>query len=117
MTRMTIRYSVGFILAVASTLIAYWLVVNHVFSTPMLIAAITTLAILQLIVQMIFFLHLGQGREARWNLTAFFFMLLILVVIVAGSLWIMYSLNYNMMNMAPGQKDSYMKQQSGSGGF
>ena len=117
MTHMMIRYSMGFILAVASTLLAYWLVVNHVFGTTALIAAIVLLAILQLAVQMVFFLHLGQGREARWNLAAFFFMLLILVIIVAGSLWIMYNLNYNMINMTTGQKDSYMKQQSGSGGF
>lgn len=117
MARMIIRYSVGFVLAVASTLLAYWLVTNHVFSTSGTVTAIVVLAILQLVVQMIFFLRLGQGREARWNLTAFFFMLLILVVIVGGSLWIMYNLNYNMMNMTSSQKDGYMKQQSGSGGF
>lgn len=117
MTRMMVRYSVGFVLAVASTLLAYWLVANHVFSGTALVASITVLAVLQLVVQMVFFLHLGQGREARWNLTSFFFMLLILVIIVAGSLWIMHNLNYNMMHMTSGQKDSYMKQQSGSGGF
>lgn len=117
MPHMMIRYGVGFVLAVATTLLAYWLVVNHALSGTALTATIVLLAVLQLVVQMIFFLHLGRGPEARWNLASFFFMLLILVVIVAGSLWIMYNLNYNMMNMTAGQKDSYMKQQSGSGGF
>ncbi|HEY5695828.1 MAG TPA: cytochrome o ubiquinol oxidase subunit IV [Candidatus Saccharimonadales bacterium] len=117
MAKQIVRYGVGFGLAVATTLLAYWFVVGHVFTGGWLVAAIMLLAVLQLAIQMVFFLHLGSGREARWNVVSFFFMTLILVVIVAGSLWIMYNLNYNMMTMNQSQKDGYMKQQSNSGGF
>ena len=48
-------------------------------------------------VQLFLFLHLGLENKPHWNLITFLFMLLILVVIVLGSLWIMYNLNYNMM--------------------
>jgi cytochrome o ubiquinol oxidase operon protein cyoD len=111
------QYVVGFVLAVSTTLIAYELVVTRAMTGNMLIAAIVALAVMQLVVQVVFFLHLGKGRNARWNISAFLFMLIVLVIIVGGSLWIMYNLNYNMTTMTPDQKNTYMKGQNGSGGF
>ena len=110
----TAPYVVGFILAVVLTLLAYLVVVNHWLSGGMLVAAIIALAIVQLVVQLVFFLHLGRGKSARWNVAAFLFMALILVIIVAGSLWIMHNLDYNMQ-MTPGEMDKYMKQESNAG--
>lgn len=109
-------YVVGFVLAVILTLLAYVIVVNHWLTGAALLAAIVGLAVVQLLVQLVFFLHLGRGGSARWNVTAFLFMLIILAVIAGGSLWIMYSLNYNMQ-MTPQEMDKYMQQQSKSGGF
>lgn len=106
-------YITGFVLAVLLTFSAYEFVVNHYVTGIGLLAIIVTLAVAQLIVQLIFFLHLGRGKEARWNLVAFLFMLIILVILVAGSLWIMYNLNYNMMS--PDQMNSYMQAQSKAG--
>ncbi|HSW77616.1 MAG TPA: cytochrome o ubiquinol oxidase subunit IV [Candidatus Chromulinivoraceae bacterium] len=106
-------YIAGFILSVLLTFSAYEFVVNHYVGGVGLIAIIVTLAITQLIVQLVFFLHLGRGKEAKWNLAAFLFMLMILVILVAGSLWIMYNLNYNMMS--PDQMNSYMQAQSKAG--
>lgn len=105
----------GFVLALLLTLLAYAVVVNHWLMGLWLMAALAILAVAQLLVQLVFFLHLGREQKPRWNLTAFFFMLIFLVIIVAGSLWIMYNLNYNMMKMTPDQMDSYMKQQSSAG--
>ena len=106
-------YVIGFVLAVVLTLSAYSAVVYHVWTGVILTGVIMGLAVLQLIVQLVFFLHFGRGQDARWNMAAFFFMLIVLTILVAGSLWIMYSLNYNMM---PSSKmNTYMQSQSNEG--
>lgn len=105
----------GFVLAVCLTLAAYFVVANHWLYGVWAVVAVVALAIVQLLVQLIFFLHLGREGKPRWNLAAFFFMLIFLFIIIAGSLWIMYNLNYNMTRMTPGQMDTYMKQQSNAG--
>lgn len=107
------RYIVGFLSAVLLTLAAYFTIVGHWLSGVAAIAAIFTLAVLQFGVQLYFFLHLGKGANGKWNMAAFAFMLIMLVILVAGSLWIMYNLNYNMMT--PHQMNSYMQQQSNEG--
>ncbi len=88
-------YVVGFVLSIILTLIAYSLVVNQVFSGWELAFAITGLALVQLTVQLLFFLHLGRGTDARLNVLAFGFMLIVVIIVAAGSLWIMSNLHYN----------------------
>lgn len=107
-------YIIGFGLAVILTLLAYEVTVNHRLSGAVLLGSIMGLAAVQLVVQLVFFLHLGREKGVRWNLAAFLFMLLILVIIVAGSLWIMYSLNYNMQ-MTPEQMNEFMIRESNKG--
>lgn len=109
-------YTLGFVLAVVLTVVAYLLVANHVLSGVALTAVIVALAVLQLFVQLVFFLHFGKAEDgdSRWHQAAFYFMLLILVVIVGGSLWIMANMNYNMM-MTPEQMNEYMLRQSNKG--
>lgn len=89
-------YVAGFVLSIILTLTAYSLVVNQVFSGWGLAYAISGLALVQLLVQLLFFLHLGQEDKPRWNLLVFYLTLVILVIVVAGSLWIMNNLHYNM---------------------
>ena len=108
-------YIVGFVCAILLTCIAYFLVVDRVLSGTLLVWALMGLALVQVLVQLVFFLHFGQGKEAKWNNAAFYFMLIVLVILVIGSLWIMQNLNYNMM-MTPEQMDEYMLKQ-GSKGF
>lgn len=105
----------GYVLALSLTLTAYFVVVNHWYSDFWAMVVIFALAITQLVVQLVFFLHFGKESRPRWNLTAFWFMLIFLIIIVAGSIWIMNSLNYNMMQMTPEQMDLYMQDQSGAG--
>ncbi len=90
-----IAYTIGFILSIGLTLIAYFIVVHHVLSGWGLLSVILELAVAQLIVQLVFFLHLGN-RKSHWNIMAFVFMLIVLLIIVIGSIWIMKNLNYNM---------------------
>lgn len=112
--RQVVNYLVGFLSAFVLSFAAFWLVTSRPVDGGWLIAALISLAVVQLIVQLVFFLHIGTESRPRWNLTALLFMLIMLVVIVAGSLWIMNNLNYNMM-MTPEQMEDYMKVQREKG--
>jgi cytochrome o ubiquinol oxidase subunit IV len=91
-------YISGFILSVALTLVAFMMVSDKLLHGWSLIIALMFCAVIQLMVQLIFFLHLDQEKKPRWNLQAFLFMALVLLIIVIGSLWIMNNLNYHMMS-------------------
>ena len=97
-------YVIGFVSSVVLTLLAYFLVDLHVRSShewishPVLIFVIIGLALVQLLIQLIFFLHLGQESKPRWNLFVFLSTFSIILILVVGSLWIMNHLNYNMMS-------------------
>lgn len=92
-------YIIGFILSIILTLIPYWLVVNHWSpKREVTIIAIMVFAVLQLLIQLVFFLHLGSESKPRWNLMAFLFTILVVAILVVGSIWIMYNLDYNMMH-------------------
>ena len=90
-------YLLGFILCVVLTLAAYFFVAEHIFSGWTLIFIILGLGVIQMAVQLLFFMHLGGEKNPHWNLLMFYFMLMVLVIIVFGSLWIMYNLNYREM--------------------
>jgi len=108
-----IHYTIGFVLSLALTLVAFMLVFQHLDghhggpSHTTITFALIGFAITQLVVQMVFFLHLGQERHHHWNLIVFLFMLITLGIVVLGSLWIMDNLNYNMMT--PEETKAYMK--------
>ena len=98
-------YIIGFILSVSLTLAAYLAVVNQLFSVGLMISVIVTLAVAQLFVQLVFFLHLGQENRPRWNLLAALFAGLVVLIVVFGSLWIMKNLDYHM---TPAQQGEHM---------
>ena len=77
-------YVVGFVLSVALTLAAYSVVTNHLFGRAVVIAAIAALAMVQLFVQLVFFLHIGREGKPRLNLFTFLCMALVLVIVVGG---------------------------------
>lgn len=89
-------YIVGFILSIALTLLAFGAVMQQWFSPLMIVTFITVMAVFQLLVQLIFFLHFSSESKPYWNLSAFIFATLIVVIIVVASIWIMYNLNVNM---------------------
>lgn len=105
-------YSIGFGLAIIFTLAAFLTVTSGWFSQGAAIAIISFLAVVQLIVQLVFFLHLGRDK-VKWKASAFYTMLLILILIVGGSLWIMYNLDYNMMSSDA--MEQYMLEESKKG--
>lgn len=91
-------YIIGFILSIALTLAAYYLVVDHILTSWPLIIAVSGLAVAQVLVQLFFFLHLGKEPSPYWNIAAMASMLFVLAILVIGTLWIMYNLDYNMMS-------------------
>ena len=104
-------YIVGFILSVIATLIAYFFVVHHLWPKEILIYVVMGIAVVQLVIQSVFFLHLGRGT--RLKTVTFLFAILIVLVVVVGSLWIMHHLDYNMMHMSPEQMEMYMHENEG----
>lgn len=109
-----LKYTTGLATALTVTLVAFWVVVGHGVTGGWLQVVLIVLALVQLGVQLVFFLHLGEEAKPRWQLTAFIFAAIMLLVIVIGSLWIMNNLNYNM-SMTPQQMDDYMKLQAKKG--
>jgi cytochrome o ubiquinol oxidase operon protein cyoD len=103
-------YIIGFVLSIALTLVAYSLTVSHTLSRDMLIFAITGLAMVQLLVQLLFFLHLSQESRPRWRLIVFGLMIIVVAILVYGSVWIMNNLNYKMM---PKDLKVYMQKNEG----
>jgi cytochrome o ubiquinol oxidase subunit IV len=93
-------YLTGFVLSVVLTAIPFWLVMSGVIDDNQITAlAIMALAGVQIVVHMVFFLHMNQRVEAGWSMMALIFTLVLVVITLAGSLWVMYHLNDNMMPM------------------
>ena len=90
-------YIIGLVVCMLLTVVPYYLVVRPFLFGWHAIAAVIGLAIIQVFVQLILFLHLGDEEHPRWNLMAFLFMALVLVIVVFGSLWIMYNLEQRTM--------------------
>lgn len=99
MTKLT-AYISGFVLSVVLTvlpLILLWMheAGGHTFPThTMLFAAFVVFAVLQMFVQLSFFLHMEDEARPRWNLMALCFALLVVAIVVGGSLWIMRTVSH-----------------------
>jgi cytochrome o ubiquinol oxidase operon protein cyoD len=91
-------YTIGFVLSVILTAIPFWLVMGKVFdksSTTALV--ILAFAAVQIVVHMIYFLHMNSKAEGGWSMLALIFTVVLVVILLSGSLWVMYHLNHNMM--------------------
>ncbi len=87
----------AFLFFIALTLTSYFVVVDHLLSGWHVIAVIVICAFLQATLQLGIFLDLMLEPKPRSNLHVFSLMLCILVIVIAGTLWIMYSLNERVM--------------------
>ena len=105
-------YVTGFVVSLLLTILAYLVVVKDIVDIRLVVPVIVILAVTQLVVQLVFFLHLGRETKPRWNMMAFLFMLLVVFIVVAGSLWIMKNLQYNM---SMPDMDAYMMKQKDKG--
>ena len=95
-------YLTGFVLAAILTIIPFWLVMGHVFDNRWLtITIVLLLAVVQILVHIIYFLHLDTRSEGGWNMMAFIFTIVLVVIVLGASIWVMYNENVNMMPMSP----------------
>ena len=103
----TRAYGAGFAIAVALTIgaflvtWAYRSTQGEIFSRGVFLGLLAALAIVQLITQSLFFLHLSAEKKARLTLISGIFTVMVVLCIVLGSLWIMQNLNYHMMPEDP----------------
>ena len=94
------NYLIGFALAAALTGISFWVAIGGgVFWQPGVAIGLIVLAVAQMGIHLVFFLHLTSGADNLNNSLAVAFGTLIIVLVGAGSLWIMANLNANMMPM------------------
>lgn len=91
-------YLIGFVLSVILTAIPFWLVMSGAIDNRQLTGFIVVaFAAVQIVVHMIYFLHMNARSEGGWSMMALLFTLIIVVIVLIGSLWVMYHLNTNMM--------------------
>ena len=88
-------YVTGFILSLIFTATSYILVTNQLLMGRTLLITILLLAMVQLLVQVIYFLHLGREAGPRWNLYFFVGTFLTMLIVVIGSVVIIDNLHYN----------------------
>lgn len=97
-------YLTGFVLSVILTAIPFWLVMGKVFeSSSTTILIILAFAAVQIVVHMVYFLHMSPKSEGGWTMLALIFTVVLVVITLTGSLWIMYHVEGNMMPMTPEQ--------------
>jgi cytochrome o ubiquinol oxidase operon protein cyoD len=93
-------YMIGFGLSVVLTAIPFWLVMSGALHSREATAlTIMAFAAVQVVVHMIYFLHMNAKAEGGWNMLALMFTLVVVLIALSGSLWVMYHLNTNMMPM------------------
>ena len=91
-------YVTGFSLAAVLTAIPFWLVMTDALHNRVATAAaVMILAMVQIVVHMIYFLHMKARVEGGWSLLALIFTAIIVFITLSGSLWVMYHLQINMM--------------------
>ncbi len=97
------EYMIGFWISVVLTVIPFWLVLADVLDNKGLaIFYVCALGLVQMVVHMVYFLHMNTRAEEGWLVMSLAFTLLLVVIAIAGSVWIMFHLDHNMM---PGMMD------------
>jgi cytochrome o ubiquinol oxidase operon protein cyoD len=90
---------VGLGFAVILTIASFWAAASHLIWGPAIPVALIVLAIAQMGVHLVFFLHITTGPDNTNNVLALAFGVMVVFLIIGGSIWIMNNLNSNMMPM------------------
>ena len=92
-------YLLGLVLAVALTVASFWAARNHILYGPSVPVALVALAIAQMGIHLVFFLHITTAPDNTNNVLALALGVLIVFVLVFGTVWVMAHMNHNMMSM------------------
>ncbi len=89
----------GYALSLVLTFVSFGAVMTRAVPPRIGLALIVALCGVQLLVQLVFFLHLGARKGQRGNTAIFACTVFLIAIVVSGSLWVMHSANLNMMPM------------------
>lgn len=91
-------YLIGFSLSVILTAIPFWLVMDGIITDRSLgLLVLGALAAVQMVVHMVYFLHMSGRVQAGWTMLTTLFTIVFVVIAIAGTLWVMFNMNINMM--------------------
>jgi cytochrome o ubiquinol oxidase operon protein cyoD len=90
-------YTIGLVLALMLTATSFWVATTTLLWAPGVALGLAVLAIAQMGIHLVFFLHITTAPDNTNNVLALAFGVLIVTLVVAGSLWIMADLNEQMM--------------------
>lgn len=90
-------YMIGFVLSVILTAIPFGLVMYPSLPKDLTVIIVVALAAIQVVVHLVYFLHMDRTPAQRSNLTTFLFTTLVIALLVGLSLWIMFSIHTSMM--------------------
>ena len=96
------EYAIGFVLSVILTAIPFWLVMAKVIAdrnTAVLVLG--GFAVVQILVHMVYFLHMNGKIEGGWTLLSTIFAVVFVAIAITGTLWVMFHMNANMMPEHP----------------
>ena len=90
-------YSIGLLLSLILTATSFWAANTTLLWKPGIPLGLAVLAVAQMGIHLVFFLHITTGPDNTNNVLALAFGVLTVLLVVVGSLWIMADLNANMM--------------------
>ena len=97
-------YVTGFALSAILTAIPFWLVMAQPLDTGVTAALVVAFAMVQVVVHMVYFLHMSPKSDAGWTMVSLVFTIIVLVIAIAGTIWVMYNMDWYMMpGMITGQ--------------
>ena len=91
-------YVIGFVLSVVLTAAAFGLVMQQALGPTETIIAIAVLAFIQILVHLVFFLHMNTSSSQRWNLLSLASAVLVAVILIGGTLWVLHNVGAHMMS-------------------
>ncbi|REG58690.1 cytochrome bo3 quinol oxidase subunit 4 [Paraburkholderia sp. BL6669N2] len=91
-------YITGFVLAVLLTAGSFSIVAQRLLPAGSAIMALALLAFVQIVVQLVTFLHLDLSRGQRWNVLALCYTALAALFLIFGTIWVMHNVSMNMMS-------------------
>jgi cytochrome o ubiquinol oxidase operon protein cyoD len=94
-----LSYTAGLVLAILLTITSFVVAQTNLLWPPGISVGLIVLAFAQIGVHLVFFLHLGSGPESTNNILALAFGMLAVFLVIAGSIWIIANLNWNMMEL------------------
>ncbi len=92
-------YVLGLALAIALTIASFWVARTHIIYGPSVPVALVVLAVAQMGIHLVFFLHITTAPDNTNNVLALALGILIVFVLVFGTVWVMAHMNHNMMSM------------------